>query len=137
MENQKHGGENILHWATVCNNVPLINLLLDRGANISSETRAGFRPLHAAARHGYLEVTNLLILRGANINHYNIDGTTALHEAVRTGTLDVVKALVEHGSINLRDHTGETPLIMAERLGKKDKAEYLRAANLTELVMAS
>ncbi len=84
-----------------------------------------------------MEVTNLLIERGANVNVFNINGTTALHEAVRAGTLDVVKALVEHGSINLTDDTGENPLMMAERLGKKDMAEFLKGAELPDMIMSN
>ena len=48
------------------NNKPLINILLDHGANIEARDNKGYTPLHYAASNGHQATVALLLERGAN-----------------------------------------------------------------------
>lgn len=47
-------------------NDPIVNLLLDFGAEIDLADENGSRPLHAAAARGHVKVLRTLVDRGAN-----------------------------------------------------------------------
>jgi ankyrin repeat protein len=46
----------------------MVSLLLEKGANIESKTRAGLTPLHCAARSGHEQVVDMMLERGAPIS---------------------------------------------------------------------
>lgn len=62
-------------------NLPLLQLLLDSGADIDARTNDGWSPLHSATRWNQAAVVSLLLQRDANINAQTNSGQTALHIA--------------------------------------------------------
>ncbi|OPB46410.1 hypothetical protein A0O28_0065310 [Trichoderma guizhouense] len=73
-EFEKHG--DVLQIAVSKDDVVMVNLLLDRGADIDAQRRGS--ALQVAAEHGHLDILRLLVRRGANINK-----GTVLSAAVR------------------------------------------------------
>ncbi|KAL6831718.1 ankyrin repeat-containing domain protein [Trichoderma camerunense] len=61
---EKHG--DVLQTAVSKGDVAMVNLLLDRGADIDVQRRGS--ALQTAARYGRLDILKLLVGRGANIN---------------------------------------------------------------------
>lgn len=71
---------------------------------------------------------NLLLNYGANPNIANNEGKTALHYASLFDDIDikVIKTLIKAGAeLNTKDNKGNTPLILATRIGDKEKVELL------------
>ena len=62
----------------------------------------------------------------SSINHANNGGRTALHYAARHGHLVIVEALLQHGAtVNVHDHSRQTPLQLAMEYGHIDIALLL------------
>ncbi len=71
-------GASVLHYAVMRGRMPMIDLLLSRGADVNSRTRMGTTPLHTAALYARVEVAELLIDSGADVNAQSASGVTAL-----------------------------------------------------------
>ncbi len=82
-------GASALHYAVMRGRMPLIDLLLTRGADVNSRTRMGTTPLHTAVLYARLEVAELLLDSGADLNAQSSSGATplAIAEAARNQPL--------------------------------------------------
>ena len=106
--------------------VPVIRLLLERGANAKAATRNGVSAVLMAAnvaareedmtgrnktQREIIESITMLQAAGADIRVSDTQGRTALHGAALWGLTDVVRFLHENGAnINAADKRGFTPL---------------------------
>lgn len=57
-----------LHFASGYNRIPVVEFLLENGADVHASDKGGLVPLHNASSYGHLEVSQLLIKAGANVN---------------------------------------------------------------------
>lgn len=64
----ENGSCGPLHLATMKNNLPMIERLLEKGASVSSETAFGTQAIHLAAKLGSMRILGALIDAGADIN---------------------------------------------------------------------
>lgn len=78
-------GRKALNWAAWYNHVAVIDVLLERGANINAVNNTGFAPLHHAAENGSLEAAIALMAAGANRQQKTFDGATPLDVALFKG----------------------------------------------------
>ncbi len=136
-----NAGATPLLRAAMSNDVTIMKLLLDAGANPLVATaprepvslRGEVRPssgettaLMAAAGLGWREPVargresdalaslDLLLARGADVNAANQAGDTALHGAALRGSTTVIQYLVDHGAnVNAKNARGWTPLDIA------------------------
>jgi len=85
----------------------------------------GDAELHRAARDGNSTQMQILIDKGTtHINTKNTRGYTPLHEAVQNGFLQGIDILLTAAAdMNSQNAQGETPFVMAIRLGKKELAQ--------------
>ena len=106
--------------------VPVIKLLLERGANARLATRNGVNTIMMAAnvsareedmtgraktQKEIIESIRLLAAAGATVTGTDTQGRTALHGAAMWGLTDVVKFLHQSGAdLNAPDKRGLTPL---------------------------
>lgn len=106
--------------------IPVVKLLLEKGADPKLATRNGVNPLMAAAGVGSREEDNtgrkktepetietikLLLAAGLDVNAVDTRGQSALHGAAFWGKDQVVEFLVKNGArIDLKDKKGFTPL---------------------------
>ena len=108
--------------------LPLMRLLLEKGADPSIATRNGTTALMAlvgglgrkygadlqvspAEEKNALEAAKLLLDRGANVNAANEAGQTPLHAAAAIGANGVVRFLVERGAkLDAKTRQGRTAL---------------------------
>ena len=90
-------------------NQTLVQLLLDRGANINTCSWLGYNPLHLATAKGSLAMTNFLLGSDADVNaRLSPSSSTALHLATKNGYSAILQALLEHGAnINIMRHDAD------------------------------
>ena len=85
----------------------VIELLLERGANVEGLFDYRGRLLHRASADGRTEVVRMVLRRKADVNVKGDMQWTPLHFALSHGYLEVVKLLVERKanvSAQVRDH---------------------------------
>jgi hypothetical protein len=94
--------EEVVTWLYIAaqeGHLPVVKLLLDRGADVNpAMTNEGYTPLLIAAREGHLPVVQLLLDRGADGSQANDDGNTPLLIATQQGHLPVVQLLLDRGA---------------------------------------
>jgi ankyrin repeat protein len=108
--------------------VPLMKLLIERGADPKITTKDKSTALMASAGLGYdegrhlawTEANSLAAVRlaldlGADVNAIDENGNTALHGAAFTGANSVVRLLVEKGArLDVKNKLGYLPVTIAE-----------------------
>jgi ankyrin repeat protein len=121
------GGDSALIVAAADGKLPIVRLLLQRGANPNVAGGDTYTPLQAAARNGYAEVAQLLIDAGADVNAASGRyGYTPLAGAARYGHVEVIKLLLDAGADReTRVDDGRTALQLAQKYGHKDAANVL------------
>ena len=86
-------GRRPLNWAALQNDVAMIELLLDAGADIHGTNRSGFAPIHHAAEANAADAAALLIERGANLQQMTSQGLTPIDVAVAGNAVAVFQVL--------------------------------------------
>ena len=118
-----------LNQAVLGGNIDVIDLLLDRGANVNM--RAGlneYTPLVTAANQAgdRWRVVEFLLTRGANPNRAARNGLTPLYVAAQHGNLTTMRTLISHGAdVNSKTTRGNTPLINAADEGQCSAVKLL------------
>lgn len=109
-------GTTALEWAAHWNDVEMVNLLLQAGADPKLANRYGATPLSEAAALGNAAILEALLKAGADArSRTTADGETVLMTAARSGSVEAVRALVEHGAeVNATEnYRGQTALMWA------------------------
>jgi Ankyrin repeats (3 copies)/Ankyrin repeat len=118
-----------LHSAAFVGKVEVVNLLLEKGAEVNARAKDGATPLHLAVKRGHVSVAKLLFTKGANLTAKDTEGNTPVHLASELYTIDMVKALISMGvMVNQKNESGWTPLHLAANKGKIEVVETLIAA---------
>jgi ankyrin repeat protein/mono/diheme cytochrome c family protein len=110
-------GSTLLHHAAGFGTLDIVQLLLDRGAEVNAKNRRASTPLHWGI-HDEAKV-RVLLARGAAINAKQIEGRTPLYQAALfpSGT-PVLRLLLEKGADpSIATLIGQTPLIAAAGRG--------------------
>ena len=151
-------GATPLMRAARTNDVAVMKLLLDGGANPFLTLPDGTNALHIAAGQGFgglrgegirivtptpegaVDAVRLLLDRGMDVDAFNNAGQTALHASVNRGDA-VVKLLVSRGARLLKNKAGFTPLDLAlgqgGRGGRGGQVRETTAAILREYMAAA
>jgi uncharacterized protein len=121
-------GTTALHWAVRGDDVEMVRLLLQAGADAKVANRYGIRPLGLAATNGSAEAIKLLLQAGADPNAAVSDGgETALMAAARTGRVEPLRLLLDRGAdVNAHEtEYGETALMWAASENHADAVRVL------------
>jgi ankyrin repeat protein len=114
--------------ASLSADVPLMKLLLAKGADPTIATFNGTTALMAAAGVNwvvgqtysessgmYLEAVKLCLELGGDVNAVNAMGLAAVHGAANRGSDDIIELLARHGArLDVKDKEGRTPMTWAE-----------------------
>ncbi|KAN0134148.1 Ankyrin repeat-containing domain protein [Lactarius tabidus] len=115
-------GDSPLHLASVYGRFETMQLLIQRGADVSARDNTHSTPLHLAACSGRAESIRLLIQHGADVNVQNksksiplhLVFTSTAHETDRATTAEAADVLLQNGAdVNARDGRNSTPLHLA------------------------
>ncbi|XP_027010153.1 ankyrin repeat domain-containing protein 46 isoform X2 [Tachysurus fulvidraco] len=89
--------------------------LLETGFDPNTRDYRGRSGMHLAAARGNVEICRLLHKFGADLLATDTQGNTALHVC---GHVDTIQFLVSNGlKIDICNHNGATPLVLAKRRG--------------------
>ena len=106
--------------------VLLVQLLLDKGADLSNTAEQGWTALHWAAQEGHEPVTRLLLDREADVSATDEQGWTALHWAADRGHKPVTRLLLDRGAnVSATNEHGWTALHFAAMGGRKSLTRLL------------
>ena len=107
-------GATALTYAAFHGHKEIVELLLNKGANIDNKDNNGSTALTKVAFHGHKEIVKLLLDKGPNINEKDNDGSTALTKAAFHGHKEIVELLLDRGvDTNEKDNDGSTALTQA------------------------
>ncbi|XXH02274.1 hypothetical protein Hte_008643 [Hypoxylon texense] len=113
-----------LQKAAARGKLPLVQLLLDHGAEVNPRRESEVPPLVKAAEGGHADIVAELLKRNANPNGRNRNGQTALFSACMKGHNKVVEILLRgRASVEVQDKEGRSPLLFlaSEKPGKGKK----------------
>jgi uncharacterized protein len=90
---------------------PVVEWLLEKGADTNAQDLSGNTALMGVSFKGYKELADMLLQAGANVNQRNSNGATALTFAATFGHLQIAEMLLKNGAdVTLTDARGKTPL---------------------------
>uniref|UniRef100_A0A915AXR5 Protein kinase domain-containing protein n=1 Tax=Parascaris univalens TaxID=6257 RepID=A0A915AXR5_PARUN len=102
---------SLLHWASKEGHIPIVDLLLARGARVNSTNMGDDTSLHLAAAHGHREIVVKLLARKADVHATNEHGMTPLHYACFWGYIQIAEDLIRCGAlVGACNKRGQTPL---------------------------
>ena len=96
-------GTTLLMAAVEETNLPAVELLVARGANLELRDPHGATVLALAVQMGFQEAVEVLLAAGANANAQDVSGMTPLDIADEHGAHDIAVALLRHGARSARD----------------------------------
>ncbi|EAZ91674.1 ankyrin repeat domain-containing protein [Crocosphaera chwakensis] len=116
--------DNPLTFAVAQNNLEIIELLLEAGAD---PDRGGESPpLCEAIRMGYIDIAKTLINWNASVEACTPSAITPLMIGAVTGNMEIVEILVEEGAdVNATDENGNVALNKAAYFGHQEVFDYL------------
>jgi ankyrin repeat protein len=124
----KHGyyALQLAIWAKQ-EDLPLVRLLLQHGADVNTQNDARQTPLFLASQKGLVDVIELLLAKGADVNHKDKFDVTPLHRAAAEGKIPAIRLLLKHGaSRSARDYRFKrTPEEVAAKEGHPEAANAI------------
>lgn len=116
----------LLHQAVRRNQVGLVRVLLEAGADTEASNGDGLTPLSCAAELGLFDVARQLVEAGCNLNRADMKGRSPLISAVLHGHLQIVELLVEAKCDLLsRDNERKNALMVATQANEIDIVRFL------------
>lgn len=116
-------GYTALICASACGHIEMLQLLIENGAAIKSDSASVAFIKATALRH--VDVVKLFIEKGIDINGVDSVGTTALMEAVVYGYAEIVKLLLDNGAdVHATNNNDQTALSLTTT--KKKHSEIVR-----------
>lgn len=118
-------GRTLLSIATYYNRLEIVELLLEKGANIESTTDTGQTALNTACEQGLKSLAQFLLDKGANIEASDWWGDTPLIAAVKNGYFEIILLLIKYKSnIHKINNDGRGVVDTAAQQNRLDLVEF-------------
>ena len=135
-------GMTALHFAVRTNQLGVVQILIDRGANVNTTDGLGRTALHYCVRTREVGCLQLLLERHADTSLRDLKGMTVWHRASQNRNVQALTILLSmsHGtasSIGLKANDGRTPLLCASANGSEEAIRLLLSAGSTLTETAS
>ena len=125
----RHFDSTALEQAVSHANLKMVKALLEAGADINAEDRAGRTALMMLDEDATADLVRALLDAGAEVKVRDDDGNSALAHAAAGSTAEVVRQLLDAGAkINMRNEAGRTALMLAAEAGELENVRALVAA---------
>jgi len=128
INSRTNNGETPLHYSTNLQEIKIVKLLLENGANINlQDYEHEYNILHYAINLGSKELVKICLNNNIDINRQDIFGNTALHYTVIEGNNEIFNMLSEQKQINcnLWNIDGKLPLHLFFKYSSNLKKEIL------------
>lgn len=123
--------QTLLHIAAERGYLPIIELLIHKGARLDLQDLKGHTALHRAASRGHTRIVKALIKAGAPIYTPDQQGKTPIHLAAGNDNQDAVKVLVKEEASQSESYTQNMFLHMAAMEDNWRLAEQLLQSGAT------
>ncbi|MBF0351111.1 MAG: ankyrin repeat domain-containing protein [SAR324 cluster bacterium] len=120
-----------LMWASFHGKLPMIELLIQHGAQVNVTNPEGWTPLMLAVSQGHVNAVWTLLTHGAKIDAANNMGYQPLMIAANKGHSDISRLLVAKGaSVTAQTREGKTAMDLAIENGYGDIARHLQQTKM-------
>ena len=125
--NLKDAGEfALLHWAALNDDVPIIDCLINRGANVRLKNGRGEEPLAWAALRGHRRASTALLRHGASEDSVDDRGYSVMHHAAQNNHVHLLEYYHRRGcDVDCPDSKGRAPIHWACYMNHERTAEWL------------
>lgn len=117
-----------LHVASLHGFLPIVQCLVEHGAEVRAIDMFRRAPIHLASREGHLCTVQYLVENGANLDFRDMLHWTPFYFATKRGHLPIVQYLVQNG-VNVNEapmvFNPSTPLHVASKYGHLVVVQYL------------
>jgi palmitoyltransferase len=116
----------LLHWAALNDNVPIIECLVNRGANVRLRNGRGEEPLAWAALKGHRRASAALLKHGASEEAIDDRGYSVMHHAAQNNHVHLLDYYRRRGcDVDRPDSKGRAPIHWACYMNHQRTAEWL------------
>jgi hypothetical protein len=127
--NTQERGDTALHIAVSRNNIEMVRVLLDAGANPNIRDEGKNTALLMLNEECTVEMIKLLLDAGAKVNVKDEEGMRPLMIAAEFESSEVLQVLLNAGAkVNKRDNEGRAALMIAVKEGRLESVRALLAA---------
>ncbi|ODM97653.1 Tyrosine-protein kinase HTK16 [Orchesella cincta] len=124
---RRHGRTNLLHRATINNNVEIVSEMLRcKMRSIDAKNEDGQTATHIAAINNLPEILHHLIRAGTNVNAKDSSSCTPLHYACRKNFPNIVQILLEEGGANPQIRRNDNGWVPMHEAADQDHVECIR-----------
>jgi len=129
MDGKGEYGTKALSQAADYGHLPVVKLLVEKGADVNARDPSGYTPLARAAEANEKDIALFLLDKGADRNGRDNFEMTPLLRAAQRDHADMVKLLIEKGAdINAKNKNGETAVLTAVKENNPEVLKVLVAA---------
>ncbi|EFE31317.1 uncharacterized protein ARB_01712 [Trichophyton benhamiae CBS 112371] len=113
--------------------MPIVELLVESGADVNLEGGEYGSAVNAAIANGDNQIISYLIEKGAKLDTRNKEGRTTIHHTAKNGNIKLLERLISNDAdIAIADNEGVTPLHLAASSGNLGTVKFLleKGANI-------
>ncbi|MEE3184334.1 MAG: ankyrin repeat domain-containing protein, partial [Gemmatimonadota bacterium] len=134
--------QTALMWAAAEGHTPVVEALIEAGAEVNAKLESGFTPMFFAVREGHIDVALAFLAAGVDVNEalrlQRDRGTSPLLMAVQNGHFELAIALIDAGADPNDQLSGFAPLHTLSWVRKPDASDLgnpapIGSGNLTSL----